>query len=81
MNKIRIVLIACFITSVLFAQKKPNVIFILTDDLGYGDLSCCGATKQISTKSAIKFKSQNNNINITTVDVYSEFYEKKIVCR
>ncbi|MFV0606484.1 MAG: sulfatase family protein [Niabella sp.] len=29
-------------------QKKPNVILIYIDDLGYGDLSCYGATK-IST--------------------------------
>lgn len=26
-------------------NKKPNVVFILADDLGYGDLSCYGATK------------------------------------
>ncbi len=26
------------------AQQKPNVIFIYADDLGYGDLSCYGAT-------------------------------------
>ncbi len=26
-------------------KKKPNVIFILADDLGYGDLSCYGQTK------------------------------------
>lgn len=27
------------------AGEKPNVLFILADDLGYGDLSCYGATK------------------------------------
>nr|WP_068892323.1 arylsulfatase [Pedobacter panaciterrae] len=33
--------------TVTFAQKngKPNVIYIYADDLGYGDLSCYGATK------------------------------------
>lgn len=29
----------------LNAQQKPNVVFILADDLGYGDLSCYGQEK------------------------------------
>lgn len=27
----------------LFAADKPNILFILSDDVGYGDLSCYGA--------------------------------------
>lgn len=29
----------------LSAQQKPNVVFIIADDLGYGDLSCFGQEK------------------------------------
>lgn len=32
----------CSLTYTVFAQKKPNVIIVLTDDMGYSDLSCYG---------------------------------------
>jgi arylsulfatase A-like enzyme len=44
------------------AQKKPNIIFILADDLGYGDLGCHGA-KDILTPNIDKLAE--NGIKFT----------------
>src|SRR5438309_11458882 len=29
-------------------QPKPNIVFIYSDDVGYGDISCYGATKAMT---------------------------------
>src|SRR5437867_10978270 len=44
-----IVFAVCLVPNTLAqAPKKPNIIFILADDLGYGDLGCYGQ-KRIKT--------------------------------
>ncbi|RXK46527.1 sulfatase family protein [Aquirufa rosea] len=66
----------CFLIALLWAipclaQKtadRPNVIFIYVDDLGYGDLSCYGATK---IKTPHLDKLANSGIRFTNAHATS----------
>lgn len=53
------VLLPCFLSLPWFghAAPKPNIVFILADDIGYGDFSCYGATK-IKTPNCDRLASQ-----------------------
>jgi arylsulfatase A len=51
MNKLLVIILSIMLPLAALPQstmaapdKQPNVIFILADDLGYGDMSCYGAT-------------------------------------
>jgi len=52
-------LISATASQLTFAQpaEKPNVILIYADDLGYGDVSCYGAT-QLKTQNIDRFAGQ-----------------------
>ncbi len=61
-----------FIVNNLIAQpKQPNIIFILADDLGYGDLGCYGQQK-IETPNLDKLAA--NGLKFT------QFYSGSTVC-
>jgi len=44
------------------AQKSPNIIYILADDLGYGDLSCYGQ-KKFTTPNIDRLASEGMRFN------------------
>ena len=50
-------LTSCVLKQMMSPDNKPNVIFILADDLGYADLSCLGQTK-FSTPNIDSLASQ-----------------------
>ena len=40
------------------AQKRPNIIFIMADDLGYGDFGCYNKDSKISTPQVDRLASR-----------------------
>lgn len=54
-----------------YCQSKPNIIIILADDLGYGDLSCYGQ-QQFSTPNIDKLAKEGS--------MYTNFYAGATVC-
>lgn len=58
-------------TAVSAAPRPPNVIFILADDLGYGDLGCYGQ-KRIKTPNLDKLAAEGMR--------FTDFYAGSTVC-
>src|SRR5688500_3020096 len=59
------------IAAKLKANKKPNIIFILADDLGYGDLGCYGQ-KLVQTPNLDRVAAQGMR--------FTQFYAGSTVC-
>jgi arylsulfatase A-like enzyme len=50
MNPLRLLAVALLlVVTAAAAERKPNILVILADDLGYGELSCQGFTKEVPT--------------------------------
>ncbi len=58
-------------------QARPNIVFILADDLGYGDLGCYGATKVKTpnidrmAKEGIRFTDAHSPSSVCTPSRYN----------
>lgn len=52
-------------------KKKPNIVYIFTDDLGYGDLGCFGAT-DIKTPNIDRLANEGMK--------FTEFYSASSIC-
>ena len=80
------VLIACFtlILSSAAHSEKPNVVVIMADDLGYGDLSCYGATSletpNIDRLAAGGLRFTNGYCSASTCTPYTLFNVDRHLC-
>jgi len=60
-----------FLLTLSAAARDPNIIYILADDLGYGDLSCLGQTK---------FKTPNIDSLAKEGMIFTQHYSGSAVC-
>ena len=67
----RFVALTLLLSNALAAAERPNVIFILADDLGYGDIGCYGQ-KQIPTPHIDRLAAEGVR--------FTQFYAGSTVC-
>ncbi|MDP6448080.1 MAG: sulfatase-like hydrolase/transferase, partial [Pirellulaceae bacterium] len=72
MTKLILTGLFCLLTATLWsAENRPNIIYIMADDLGYGDLSCFGQTK---------FKTPNIDRLAAEGITFTNYYAGSTVC-
>ena len=65
--------------SALYAQQKPNIVLIYADDIGYGDLSCYGATRvqtpyvDALANNGVRFRNAHSAAATSTPSRYGLF--------
>jgi arylsulfatase A-like enzyme len=65
------VFVGMLVTAGAFAVERPNVVFILADDLGYGDLGCMGC-QDIATPNIDRIAKEGV--------IMTDFYSNAPVC-
>src|SRR5206468_5444200 len=63
--------VGCMAQSARAADRPPNIIFLLADDLGYGDVGFCGR-KEWATPNIDRFAQQGT--------IFRRWYTAAVVC-
>src|SRR5690349_8808190 len=66
-----LVLLLTLLSAASAAERKPNLIFVMADDLGYGELGCFGS-KEIATPNLDRMAKEGMK--------FTRFYAGSTVC-
>ena len=58
MTKLLSMIVLALSASAAFAKDRPNIVFILADDLGYGDVACYNPQSKVPTPNLDKLAEQ-----------------------
>ena len=78
MKRIFIIVNLVLLAPLLAADRNPNIVFILADDLGYGDVSCYNAQSKVPTpridqlaREGMRFTDAHSPSTVCTPTRYS----------
>ena len=76
--KFKLVLFVCLFATAVFATEKPNVIFLLCDDLGYGDVGFAWQLKRPT--GAVRIETPNIDRLAAAGTILTQHYCAAPVC-
>ena len=74
----KVLAIWAVLLSQVIGKERPNIVFIMADDLGIGDLSSHGAKDMMTPNIDELMKSESKFKQVASIDFFNQMYQQNV---